>query len=93
MKNIADAQSAKRGYRMTARAHAAQAAGDRILGAFTDRLRDGWFDEIRLEDVANAAGVSVQTVIRRFGGKDGLVTAASQEIGRQVMVRDRKSVV
>ena len=87
MKNIPDIQGAKRGYRMTARAEAAQAAGDRILDAFTDRLRDGWFDEIRLDDVAQAAGVSVQTVIRRFGGKDGLLEAAQERLDREVRAR------
>lgn len=32
-------------------------------------------DEFRLEDVAQAAGVSVQTILRAFGSKDGLMVA------------------
>ncbi len=77
----------KRTYRQGVRAEAAQAAGDRILSAFSDRLRDDWFDQIRLEDVAADAGVSVQTVIRRFGGKEGLIDAAHQRMGQEIMAR------
>jgi AcrR family transcriptional regulator len=32
---------------------------------------------VSLDEVARRAGVSVQTVIRRFGGRDGLVAAAA----------------
>lgn len=87
MKFTAELPDARRPYRQTARAQAAEATGERILDAFVARLRDGWFDEIRLEDVAQGAGVSVQTVIRRFGGKDGLLDAAFQWIGREIDVR------
>ncbi len=38
-------------------------------------MRRQWFDEVTLEEVAGRAGVSVRTVIRRFGGKDGLLEA------------------
>jgi AcrR family transcriptional regulator len=48
---------------------------------------EGWFDEITLEKVAAAAGVTVQTVVRRFGGKEGLLEAAAEEMGRQIRGR------
>lgn len=66
------------------------AAAERIASAFFARLREQWFDEIRLEDVARDADVSVQTLIRRFGGKEGLVEAAVRLFGEEV--RARRSV-
>jgi AcrR family transcriptional regulator len=80
----------RRAYRLGARAKAAEAAADRMVAAFCTRLRDSWFDEIRLEDVAADSGVSVQTVIRRFGGKEGLLEAAYEQIGREI--RSRRAV-
>jgi AcrR family transcriptional regulator len=77
----------RRPYRQTGRAAAAEATGARILDTFRERLERGWFDEIRLEDVASAAGVTVQTVIRRFGGKDGLLEAAAERIGENVQLQ------
>lgn len=80
-------ESPKRGYRQSARAEAAQATAARILDAFEGHLRNLWFDEIRLDDVAREAGVTVQTVIRRFGGKDGLLDATQRRLGDQIMQR------
>lgn len=77
----------KRAYRQSARAQAAEATGQRILDAFADHLREKWFDEIRLEDVARQAGVSAQTVIRRFGGKEGLLEAMHERLGGEIRRR------
>jgi len=87
MNKIKASTKRKRAYRQGARAEAAQAATDRIVTVFADRLRDDWFDQIRLEDVAADAEVSVQTVIRRFGGKEGLIDAVHQRMGREIMAR------
>eukprot|EP01037_Dinobryon_pediforme_P018144 gene18145-18390_t len=57
------------------RAEAAGETARQILGAFSDSMRSQWFDEITLEEVAEKAGVNVRTVIRRFGGKEGLLEA------------------
>ncbi len=81
----------RRRYRQTTRAQTAQVTGLRILDAFAARLRSGWFDEIRLEDVAADAGVTVQTVIRRFGGKDGLLEAAADRLDREIKNRRQVS--
>lgn len=80
-------ESPRRPYRQSARADAAQARGERILDAFAVRVRDSWFDEIRLEDVAQDAGVTVQTVIRRFGGKEGLIVAMQERLAVEVTLR------
>ena len=74
----------RRAYRQTSRAAAAEATGERILAAFRRRLESGWLEEIRLEDIARDAEVTVQTVIRRFGGKDGLLDEAARRVGQSV---------
>lgn len=79
--------SAARPYRQTARADAAAATKRRILDSFVERMRAGWMEEITLDEVARDAGVTVQTVIRRFGGKEGLLAAAAERFGEEVMAR------
>jgi len=77
------AAAPRRRYRMTARAEAAAATGERILDAATEVFWQGLTPDISLDEVARRAGVSVQTVIRRFGGKDGLMAAAAdREVDR-----------
>jgi AcrR family transcriptional regulator len=77
----------KRAYKQGARAEAAEATGRRITDAFVARAQTEWFDEIKLESLAQDAGVTVQTLIRRFGGKDGVVDAASEGFGIDVMAQ------
>lgn len=73
---------------MTARADSVEQTGERIVDAMLDRFATHPYDRIRLEDVATDAGVTVQTVIRRFGGKPGLMTATvERELGRIVAAR------
>lgn len=43
-----------------------------------------WFDDITLDRVAAQAGVAVPTIIRRFGGKDGLLAAAVPVLSAQI---------
>ena len=69
-----------RSYRQTARADAVSASEERILQACLQCTRERWFEEITLEEVAHRANVSVRTVIRRYGGKDGLVAAAARSL-------------
>lgn len=72
-----------RPYRMTARAEAAERTGQRIIDAMLERFASTPYDQIRLEDIAADAEVTVQTVIRRFGGKPGLLAATvEREFGR-----------
>ena len=74
-----------RNYRQKARAKAAAETGMRILDAFIARMQVGWFEEIRLDDVAADAGVTVQTVIRRFGGKEGLLESVNDKIDHDIL--------
>lgn len=77
----------KRAYNQGRRAEAAEATAERIVEAFSKRLAEAWFDEIRLDDVAADAGVTVQTVLRRFGSKDGLLEAACERLGQEIRAR------
>jgi AcrR family transcriptional regulator len=78
---------------MVARAEAAAATGERILDAAVDAFWEMPGEQVSLEEVARRAGVSVQTVIRRFGGRDGLVAAAGErEAARITEQRGRARV-
>ena len=66
---------ATRSYVMTTRADAVAQTRERILRAAlrrTDRLP---LSTVTLADIAADAGVSVQTVLRQFGSRDGVIDA------------------
>jgi AcrR family transcriptional regulator len=67
-----------RTYKMGARAEAAEQTGKRILDAALERFTAAHFDEVTLDSIAERAGVTVQTVVRRFGSKENLVHAVAQ---------------
>ena len=73
-----------RQYEMKSRAVAAEATGEAILDAGMDAFGTRRYHDVTLQDMAAAAGVSVQTVMRRFGSKEGLFDA--------VVVRERKRI-
>lgn len=81
------AAKATRDYQQTARAEAAEASTRRIIESFLKRAETQWFDKIKLEDVAADAGVTVQTVVRKFGSKMGLLEVAHKHMGESVAVR------
>jgi AcrR family transcriptional regulator len=65
----------KRGYDQTARAQKTAETAERILDAALRAFAARDFDDVRLEDVAADADTTVQTVLRRFGGKEALFDA------------------
>jgi len=78
----------RRRYTMTARAAAAAATRQRILATATEAFLARPYEQVSLEDVATRAGVTVQTVLRRFGSKEGLVAAAA-EVGLEQVRAER----
>jgi AcrR family transcriptional regulator len=74
---VSDMKSASspRGYRMAARAQAAARTAHDILAGTAGLWRERPVDEITLSDIAERAGVSVRTVIRRFGSREGVIAA------------------
>ena len=77
----------KRVYHQTARAAAAEALRQRVATAFYKLLLSRWVDEITLDDVAASAGTTRQTVIRLFGGKEGLLEAMAAIVEAQAEPR------
>ncbi len=69
-----------RTYRMGARAESAAETWRRILDAAIDLGAELLSDQATLDDVAARAGVTVQTVLRRFGSKEGLISAAAEDM-------------
>ena len=67
----------RRPYRMTNRAEAANATTERILDAMTELFWERPTDQVVLKDVAARAGVTVQTILRKYAGKEALLAAAA----------------
>lgn len=61
-----------RPYVQRARAEASEATHRRIMDALADLVGERSTMAVQLSDVAERAGVSVQTILRRFGSRDGL---------------------
>lgn len=66
---------------MGARAKAAEATRERILEATEEVFDERRIDEVTLDAVAQRAGVAVQTVLRHFGSRDGLLMASLVHTG------------
>ena len=73
-----------RPYRQQARARTAAATRERIARAAIAAFAEGWWDETTLREIAGRAGVSVQTVVNHFSGKDGLLSAIAALLGDEV---------
>ena len=87
------ATASRRPYRMVARAEAAAVTGERILDAAVEVFWESPGEQVSLEEVARRAGVSVQTVIRRYGGRDGLMAAAGEREARRVVEQREQAPV
>lgn len=78
----------KRPYRMQARAEATAATRERILDAAEAAFDELPFDQLTLAAIAERSGVSVQTLLRHFGNRDGLFLALLLRSGQE-MAGDR----
>ena len=78
---------AKRPYHQTVRAAASASLRQRVVTAFNGLLLSRWIDEITLDEVAACVGTTRQTVIRLFGGKDGLLEAVMDLLRAQAVPR------
>jgi AcrR family transcriptional regulator len=81
-----------RSYTMTSRARSVEGTRSRILTAVVDLHTEKLAGDIGLEDVAQRAGVSVQTVLRHFGSRAGL-EEASFEAAQQAVTDERRTPV
>ena len=74
----------KREYRMGARAEAAELTRQNIVAAARDLfLSAAYYDDVTLEQIAERAGVSLKTVVRRFRSKDELLVASAHTEAEQ----------
>jgi AcrR family transcriptional regulator len=84
-------RTSTRPYRMAARAESAQANGERIVAVAHDLFAERLFDQVLLEDVAARAGVTVRTVVRRFGTKEHLFALVAAQRAR--LIRGEREAV
>lgn len=75
----------RRAYTMTALARSVEETRRRILEVAAGLATDRRIGAISLDDVATGAGVSVQTVLRQFGSKAGLVDATTTYVERAIV--------
>ena len=75
----------ERAYRQVARAESAARTRLAIIDAAVELFARVRYESLTLDAVADAAGVTRQTVIRLFGSKEGLVSAAASEKVDQVL--------
>lgn len=83
-------EAERRGYRMEARADAADATLKRVLDVALRLFTDNPYDEVSLERVAAEAGVAKRTVLRRFGSKEALFSGAMNP-AREEMIAHREA--
>jgi AcrR family transcriptional regulator len=77
--------NSERAYSMTNRSIAVARTQGRILQATLELATEKLTVEIVLADVAERAGVTVQTILRHFGSRDGLFDAAVEFAGAEVV--------
>ena len=76
--------TAARSYRSQARAEGVERTRERILGVAQQRFFALSYDDVRLADIAAAAGVSEQTVLNHFSSKEGLLLAVAEFVAPEV---------
>jgi AcrR family transcriptional regulator len=72
---------------MELRGAAAEATRERILKAAGEAFLDSWYDDVTLAAIAKRAGVSGQTVINHFGGKEALFAEAHARMSEELVTR------
>jgi len=83
--------SARRPYRMVARAQQRERTRRRIVAAMKEAVMTTAYPAIRLADVASSASVSAQTVHQHFASKEALFLMAVGEIGQEIL-KSRRAV-
>jgi AcrR family transcriptional regulator len=88
-----EAATEKRQYRMNVRAQRSKETAQRIREVALERFLSRSYDDVTLTEVAEAAGVTVPTLIAHFGRKEDLFAAVLEDWGgRMVESRDKAPV-
>ncbi|MBX3220098.1 MAG: TetR/AcrR family transcriptional regulator [Labilithrix sp.] len=72
---------------MVARAESSRRTEAKIFDAAEELFRTKLFAQVTLQALADRAGVTLQTVLRRFGSKDKLFVAAATRLRERTMTR------
>jgi AcrR family transcriptional regulator len=86
-------QEQRRPYRQSARAAAAAENTRRIIDAAEALFAERLYDQVSLADVADRAGVGLQTLIRRFPTKDALVRGVGEIVGGRIVAQRAEAPV
>ena len=70
---------------MTTRATAAAQTAEKILDATKHLFAENVIAEITLADITERSGVTVQTILRRFGDKDTVFAEAISRLGAEIL--------
>jgi AcrR family transcriptional regulator len=73
-----------RAYDNSRRAQAAAETNERIALATEALLHEGPLPAVTLQAIAERAGVTVQTVLRKMGSREGCIEAAGERIGARI---------
>lgn len=73
-----------RAYDMTKRSRRARKTAERIVDATERLLADGPIGDLTLQAIADGAGVTVQTVLRHMGSRDGCFQAVGERLQERV---------
>lgn len=73
---LVDMGPATRSYDMSVRGARMAATRQRLLEAAISGFGERRYDDVTLNELADAAGVSVQTLLNHFGSKEGMLEAA-----------------
>jgi AcrR family transcriptional regulator len=76
-----------RAYSMQLRAATAEATRERILEAAAAAFLDQWYDDVTIASLAKRAGVSGQTVLNHFGGKEQLAMEAYERVAEEIVAK------
>lgn len=68
-----------RPYRMAKRAASTEETRKRILDVARELWLERWYDEMTMRELAERAGVALQTVVNHFGNKDGIAAAMLEQ--------------
>jgi AcrR family transcriptional regulator len=74
---------ATRSYTMQARAEGVAGTRERIARGALQLFLDNWYDDVTLAAIAQAAGVSHQTVLNHFESKEGAARAAAEIVAKE----------
>lgn len=80
-----------RPYDMTNRSRSASQTRERIVSATENLLASSPVEEVTLLAIADGAGVTVQTVLRHLGSRDGCFRAVRERVERRVQQQRESS--